>query len=166
MRSLTAIGILFALASVAGAVAPPAPGGHWAFRPPRRPPVPGVRAAHGPHTPVDAFVVARLEAAGLALAPAAARGVLIRRLSLDLVGLPPTPEEVDAFAADTRPDAYPRLVERLLADPRHGERWGQHWLDVVRYAESNGYEADGERPQSWRYRDWVVRALNGDLPYD
>src|SRR5262249_61613307 len=84
----------------------------------------------------------------------------------DLPGLPPPPEEVQRFLADTRPGAYERVVERLLASPHHGERWAQHWLDVARYAETNGYEADGERPQAWRYRDWVVRAFNADRPYD
>ena len=103
---------------------------------------------------------------GFAHAPEADRVALIRRVTFDLTGLPPTPAEVDAFLADDRPDAYERLVDRLLASPRYGERWAQHWLDLAHYADSNGFEADAERPDAWRYRDWVVRALNADMPYD
>jgi hypothetical protein len=117
-------------------------------------------------TPPDAFVLARLEAVGLRPAPTASRSDLIRRVTFDLTGLPPTPEEVEEFLRDARPDAYARAVDRLLSSPAYGERWAQHWLDVVRYAESNGYEADGERPHAWRYRDYVIRAFNDDLPYD
>src|SRR5262249_15688952 len=117
-------------------------------------------------TPVDAFVLARLDAAGLRPSAAADRAALLRRVTYDLTGLPPTPEELDAFLKDTRSDAYVRVVDRLLASPHHGERWAQHWLDVVRYAESNGYESDGERPHAWRSRDYVVRSLNEDKPYD
>jgi hypothetical protein len=112
------------------------------------------------------FIFARLEAAGLRPAPPADRLTLLRRVTFDLTGLPPAPEEQDAFLADDRPGAYERVVERLLASPHYGERWAQHWLDVARYAETNGYEADGERPQAWRYRDYVVAALNADKPYD
>src|SRR5206468_616586 len=102
----------------------------------------------------------------LAPSPEADRATLIRRLSLDLLGLPPTPEEVDAFLGDGRPDAYERLVDRLLASPHYGERWGRHWLDAARYADSDGYEKDTGRPFAWRWRDWVINALNRDLPYD
>ena len=91
---------------------------------------------------------------------------MIRRVTFDLTGLPPSPDEVAAFVADNRPDAYERLVDRLLASPQYGERWGQHWLDLAHYADSNGFELDAERPDAWRYRDWVVNALNADLPYD
>ncbi len=91
---------------------------------------------------------------------------LIRRVTFDLTGLPPSPDEVAAFVGDHRPDAYERLVDRLLASPHYGERWGQHWLDLAHYADSNGFELDAERPDAWRYRDWVVHALNADLPYD
>jgi hypothetical protein len=115
---------------------------------------------------VDAFILARLERAGLHPAPPADRTTLLRRVTFDLTGLPPAPAEIDAFLADSRPDAFAHVVDRLLASPHYGERWAQHWLDVVRYAESNGYEADGERPHAWRYRDYVIRAFNDDLPWD
>jgi hypothetical protein len=117
-------------------------------------------------TPVDAFIRAGLDRAGLTPAAPAGREALLRRVTFDLTGLPPTPRERDNFLQDTRPDSYARVVERLLASPHYGERWAQHWLDVARYAESNGYELDGERPQAWRYRDYVVRSFNRDLPYD
>jgi hypothetical protein len=139
---------------------------HWAFEPPQRPAPPHVSDPAWVRTPVDAFVLARLDTAGLRPSAAADRAALLRRVTYDLTGLPPTPEELDAFLKDTRSDAYVRVVDRLLASPHHGERWAQHWLDVVRYAESNGYEADGERPNAWRYRDYVVRSLNEDKPYD
>jgi hypothetical protein len=117
-------------------------------------------------TPVDTFILGRLEAAGLAPSPPADKLALLRRLYLDLVGLPPSPEEQDAFLADSSPDAYEKVVDRLLTSPHYGERWAQHWLDVVRFGESNGYEADGDRPHAWRYRDYVVRSFNADKPYD
>src|SRR5205814_5726376 len=104
--------------------------------------------------------------ANLTSSPAADRRVLIRRLTFDLIGLPPTPEEIDEFLADVRPDADERLVDRLLASPHYGERWARHWLDVVRFGESNGFERDLPRYNSWPYRDWVVNALNAGLPYD
>jgi hypothetical protein len=116
-------------------------------------------------TPVDSFILARLEAAGLPPSPPADRLALLRRLYLDLVGLPPSPEEQDAFLADSSPGAYETIVDRLLTSPHYGERWAQHWLDVVRFGESNGYEADGDRPHAWRYRDYVVRSFNADKPY-
>jgi hypothetical protein len=115
---------------------------------------------------VDAFILARLEQEGLKPAPAVDRATLLRRVTLDLTGLPPTPNELDQFLRDTRSNAYARVVERLLASPHYGERWAQHWLDVVRYAESNGYEIDAERPHAWLYRDYVIRAFNEDKPYD
>ena len=139
---------------------------HWAFKPPRRPALPAVTDAAWPRTSVDAFILARLDAAGLKPSAPADRATLLRRVSYDLTGLLPTSEELDAFLSDTRPDAYVRVVDRLLASPHYGERWAQHWLDVVRYAETNGYESDGERPSAWRYRDWVIQALNDDKPYD
>jgi hypothetical protein len=138
---------------------------HWAFKPPQRPPLPPVKAAEWVRTPVDQFIVSRLEHEGLHPSAEADRTTLLRRLSLDLIGFPPTVEEVDDFIQDTRPDAYTRQVERLLASPHYGERWARHWLDAARYADSDGYEKD--KPRSvYFYRDWVVNALNRDLPYD
>ena len=118
------------------------------------------------HNPIDNFILARLDAAGLKPADEATRPVLIRRLTFDLIGLPPTPEEIDAFVTDKSDDAYGRLVERLLASPRYGERWARHWLDLVRYADSDGYRIDEYRPNAWRYRDYVIRSFNNDKPYD
>lgn len=138
---------------------------HWSFIAPKRPTVPTVRARQRVRNPIDAFVLAKLEAQNMTLAPEADKRTLIRRLTFDLHGLPPTVEQIDAFLADNSPDAYEKLVDRLLASPHYGERWGQHWLDAVRYAESNGYELDGERPHAWRYRDYVIRSLNEDKPY-
>ncbi len=139
---------------------------HWSFQPPVRPEIPAVKNQKWIRNPIDAFILAKLEAAGMTPAPEADRLTLIRRVMLDLTGLPPTPEEVNAFLNDTRPGAYERLVDRLLASPHHGERWATYWLDVVRFAESNGYELDAERPQAWRYRDYVIRSFNADKPYD
>ena len=137
---------------------------HWGFVPPakHRPPV-----VKGPaRNPIDRFVLAKLEAAGRGFATETDRRTLVRRLTFDLLGLPPTPAEVDAFVVDPSPDAYETLVERLLASPHFGERQAQHWLDVVRFAESNGYENDGDRPHAWRYRDWVARAFAADKPFN
>ncbi len=138
---------------------------HWAFRPVRRSPVPAVRDRGWGRTAVDSFVAAMHEAKGLVPAPEAAHHTLIRRATLDLTGLPPSPEEVEAFVTDPRPDAYERVVERLLASPAYGERWGRHWLDVARHADSEGYENDAFRPFAWRYRDYVVRSFNDDKPF-
>ncbi|MBL9200897.1 MAG: DUF1549 domain-containing protein, partial [Opitutaceae bacterium] len=138
---------------------------HWSFRPLARPEVPRDPAAPS-QSPIDAFVTAKLKEHGLALSPPADARTLIRRLSFDLTGLPPTPAEVDAFVADRSPDAYARLVDRLLASPRYGERWARHWLDVVKFAESDGFERNNLRPNAWPYRDYVIRALNDDVPYD
>ena len=137
----------------------------WAIQPLRRPAVPNGGLAESSN-PIDAFVNAKLVGAKLQPAPRADRYVLVRRLSFDLTGLPPTPQEVEAFVQDDRPDAYERLVDRLLASPAYGARWGRHWLDLVRYAESDGYKQDTYRPEAWRYRDYVVDALNADVPYD
>jgi hypothetical protein len=139
---------------------------HWAYQPVRRPAVPAVKDASKVRDPIDAFVLARLEKEGIAPSPAADRNTLLRRVTLDLTGLPPTPEEVDAFAHDRGPDAYEKVVDRLLASPHYGERWARHWLDLARYADSDGYEKDTGRPHAWRYRQWVIDALNRDLPYD
>jgi mono/diheme cytochrome c family protein len=138
---------------------------HWAFVPPARHPSPTVKDATWPRNPLDRFVLSRLEHAGLSPSREADRTTLIRRLYLDLLGLLPSIPEVDAFVADERPDAYERLVDRLLSSPHHGERWGRHWLDLARYADSNGYSIDAPR-EIWSYRDWVVAALNRDLPFD
>ncbi len=138
----------------------------WALQPVRGPPLPAVTNAAWARTPIDHFVLARLEEGGLAPSPDADRRTLIRRLSFDLLGLPPSPDEVQEFAADGRPDAYERLVERLLASPHYGERWARHWLDVVRFGESDGFERNGPRLHAWHYRDWVVKALNAGMPYD
>jgi hypothetical protein len=143
-----------------------APGAtHWAFRAPQRPTPPPVRNAAWVRNPIDAFILARLEAQQIAPSPEADRATLIRRLSLDLTGLPPTPAEVDAFLADKSSDAYEKVVDRLLASPHYGERWGRHWLDAARYADSNGFSIDSAR-SIWKYRDWVIAALNRDLPFD
>jgi hypothetical protein len=154
----------------AGAVWPDALAGddapwkhHWAFRAPVRPPLPP--AAGWGRNPIDRFVLARLEKEGLKPSPEADRITLLRRLSLDLIGLPPSIAEVDAFVADTSEQAYEKVVDRLLASPHYGERWGRHWLDAARYADSDGFEKDKSR-QVWFYRDWVINALNRDLPYD
>jgi len=138
---------------------------HWAFRPPTRPTAPVVGKADWPKNDVDRFVLKRLEQEHLAPSPQADRVTLLRRLSLDLIGLPPTIAEVDAYLADTTSDAYAAQVERLLASPHYGERWGRHWLDAARYADSDGFEKDKSR-NVWMYRDWVINALNRDLPYD
>ena len=139
---------------------------HWAFQPINRPPVPGAINTAWERTPVDAFILARQREAGVVPAAVADRTTLIRRLSFDLLGLPPTPEEVDAFVNDDAPDAYDRLVERLLVSPHHGERWGRHWLDLARFAESNGHQHNRNRPHAWRYRDYVVESFNSGAAYD
>jgi hypothetical protein len=142
----------------------------WSFRPPVRPAVPNVNHAERVRTPIDAFILEKLEAKGLTLAPEAERLTLMRRVYFDLIGLPPSPEEIEAYLADTRPDAYERLVDKLLASPHHGERWGRHWLDSAGYSDSVGGDNDpGQlfvREGMWRYRDYVVRSLNADKPYD
>jgi hypothetical protein len=138
---------------------------HWAFVPPRRIEPPKVKYQEWPRNSIDRFVLARLENESVQPSPEADRVTLIRRLSLDLLGLPPMPEEVAGFVSDARPDAYERLVDRLLASPHYGERWGRWWLDAARYADSNGYSLDAPR-SIWKYRDWVVDALNRDLPFD
>jgi hypothetical protein len=139
---------------------------HWAFQPVKRPAAPPVKDAGWVRNEIDAFVLARLEKEGITPSPEADRLTLIRRLSLDLLGLPPTVEEVDAFVNDPAPNAYEKVVDRLLASPAYGERWGRHWLDLARYADSDGYEKDTGRPFAWRYRQWVIEALNADLPFD
>jgi hypothetical protein len=138
----------------------------WAFQPIQRPTVPfGSGGASGAN-PIDAFIEVELHGKGLKPNPPATRRELIRRAYFDLVGLPPTPEAIATFENEKSPEAWPRLIEHLLSLPQYGERWGRHWLDVARFAQSNGYERDGEKPESWRYRDYVVKAFNEDKPYD
>ncbi|WP_235905148.1 DUF1553 domain-containing protein [Tautonia marina] len=139
---------------------------HWAFQPIERPEPPAVADKSWVRNPIDAFILDRLEREGIAPSPEADRATLIRRLSLDLLGIPPTPEEVDAFVQDPASNAVETLVDRLLSSPHYGERWGRHWLDLARYADSDGYEKDNPRPEAFRFRDWVINALNSDLPFD
>ncbi len=138
---------------------------HWAFVAPERVAPPEVKNQKWVRNPIDRFILARLEKEGVAPSTEADRITLIRRLSLDLLGLPPRAEMVNAFLNDARPDAYERLVDQLLASPHYGERWGRWWLDAARYADSNGYSLDAPR-SIWEYRDWVIDALNQDLPFD
>jgi len=138
----------------------------WSFRPVKDPPPPALRDPRWARTEVDRFVLAKLEEKGLRPGADTDRRTLLRRVTFDLIGLPPTPEEIDAFLADTSPEAYARVVERLLASPHYGERWGRHWLDVVRYADTAGCNSDYPIPQHYRYRNWVIRAFNEDKPYD
>ena len=138
----------------------------WSFRPPVKLDPPRTKDLTWARSPIDGFLLAGLDAKDLKPAPDADRPTLIRRLSFDLIGLPPTPEEAEAFVRDRSSDAYEKLVDRLLASPRFGERWGRHWLDVARYAESSGKEANVVYPHAWRYRDWVIAAFNADEPYD
>src|SRR5882672_2960718 len=139
---------------------------HWSFVAPVRSAIPTVKNARWVRSPTDAFVLARLEKEGVAPSPEADRHTLIRRLHLDLVGLPPAPEQVREFLNDKSPDAYERLVDSLLASPHFGERWARHWLDLARYADTSGYQIDRPRPFAWLYRDWVIDAVNDDLPFD
>ena len=138
---------------------------HWAFIPPVQATPPAVKDSNWPRNAIDHFILARIEAAGLEASPEADKYTLARRLYLDLIGLPPTPEEVDAFVADSSSQAYEALVDRLLASPHYGERWARRWLDLARYADTNGYEKDRAR-SIWPYRDWVIAALNADMPFD
>ena len=160
-------------AAHADAVPPPEPGtnaadrNHWAFRPPRRPSTPRLKDESRVRTPIDAFLLAALEEKNLTFSSEADRVTLLRRAYFDLLGLPPTPQEVDRFLADSSFDAYKKLIDRLLASPHYGERWGRHWLDIAGYADSEGGEAaDQLRDLAWRYRDYVIRAFNADKPYD
>ncbi|HEY4263341.1 MAG TPA: DUF1549 domain-containing protein, partial [Schlesneria sp.] len=137
----------------------------WSLQPVRRPRVPSSISKAG-HSPIDAFIRTKLDAAQIQPAPPADRATLMKRLSFDLLGLPPSYDEIEEFVNDSSPDAYERLVDRLLASPHFGERWGRLWLDTVRYADTCGYERDQEKPFAWKYRDWVVQAINEDMPHD
>ena len=139
---------------------------HWAYQPLSFAAPPAVKNEAWCRTPIDRFVLAKLEEKAIAPNGPIERRKLIRRVYFDVLGLPPTPEEVDAFVADPAADAYEKLVDRVLANPHFGERWGRHWLDVARFAESHGFEQDYDRPNAYHYRDFVIRALNDDLPYD
>jgi mono/diheme cytochrome c family protein len=141
---------------------------HWAFQKPKEPAIPAVKKSGWVRSPVDTFVLAKLEVKGLSPAPQADKRTLIRRATFDLTGLPPTPDEVAAFESDPSPDAFAKVIDRLLASPAYGERWGRYWLDIARYADTKGYVFEEERrfPFAYTYRDWVIRALNEDLPYD
>ena len=138
----------------------------WSYKPLRRPSVPEVKDPVWSHSPIDAFLLDRLESNGLKPNGPASKRELIRRASFDITGLPPTLEEVEAFQNDSSPEAWEKVIDRLLASPHYGEKWARHWLDIVRYAESNGFERDSDKPHIWRYRDYVIDALNADLPYD
>ncbi len=138
---------------------------YWAYRPLKRPQVPSVNASDWVSNPIDAFILEKLEAHGLTPAAPASKLTRIRRVYYDLTGLPPSPEAVEAFLNNTAPDAYEKLIDKLLKSPRYGEKWGRHWLDLVRYAETNGYENDSDKPYVWRYRDYVINAFNQDKPY-
>ncbi|HEY2414733.1 MAG TPA: DUF1549 and DUF1553 domain-containing protein [Pirellulaceae bacterium] len=140
---------------------------HWSFQPIRRADLPSIHSSSfSIHNSIDAFIRAKLAAKSIEPRPEAPRHTLVRRLSFDLTGLPPTPDELVTFVADNSPDAYERLADRLLASPAFGQRYGQYWLDLARFAETDGYEHDKVRPQAWKYRDWVIAALNSDMPYD
>ncbi len=138
---------------------------HWAWKAPARPMIPIVRGVQIAN-PIDAYIRLGLEKAGLVAARPASREQLIRRVTFDLIGLPPTPGEIDSFLHDPAPNAWEKVIDRLLASPHYGERWARHWLDLVRYADTNGFEFDEPRPNAWRYRDYVIRSLNADKPYD
>jgi len=153
-------------AASAGKASAAGEGAHWSFRPLRAPRAPAVRDGSWVRSPIDAFVLAGLRAKGLKPAPPVSRPTLIRRATFDLTGLPPTPAEVDAFVRDPAPDAYEKLIDRLLASPRYGEKWGRYWLDSVRYADSNGLDENYHYAHAFRYRDYVIDAFNRDLPYD
>src|SRR5579883_1718096 len=144
----------------------PAARNHWAFQPVKPASPPPVKDSSWVRNPIDAFVLAGLERRGWPPSPAAPPHALLRRLYLDLLGVPPNPEELDAFLKDPTPRALDRVADELLARPEYGERWARHWLDVARYAETNGYERDGPKPSAWRYRDYVIDAFNKDKPFD
>ncbi len=139
---------------------------HWSLQPLRNVPLPAVRHQYWPQSPIDNFILSALEARDLAPAPPADRRTLLRRVTFDLIGLPPKAAEIDAFLADDSPEAFTKVVDRLLDSPHYGERWARHWLDLVRYAETCGHELDADIPDAWRYRDYVIRAFNADVPYD
>jgi len=137
----------------------------WSLQPIHQPVFPAIKNSGWVLEPIDTFILSKLESSGLAPAPETDRRTYLRRVKFDLLGLPPTPQEIEQFQTDRAPDAYEKLVDRLLASPHYGERWGRHWLDVVRFAESHGYETNELRRSAWPYRDWVIRAFNADKPF-
>jgi mono/diheme cytochrome c family protein len=160
-------GLLGDTAKIKPGPIPPDAKNYWAYQPVKKPAVPEVKnTGFAIRNPIDAFVASKWAAKGLTPVAPADRAALIRRAYYDLTGLPPTPDEVDVFLKDTAADAYEKLIDKLLASPHYGEKWGRHWLDVVRYAETNGYERDGPKPYAWRYRDYVIKSFNADKPYD
>jgi hypothetical protein len=166
-RTIAIAAVALAFTAARPATAAPLDGQkHWAFIPVKRPATPAAADPIWSRNPIDRFIRARMQASGIQPAPPADRRTLIRRLYLDLIGLPPAPADVQAFLDDTSPDALARVVDRLLARPQYGERWARHWMDVARYADTNGYERDGAKPNAWRYRDYVINALNDDKPYN
>jgi len=166
-RQLLALTLtLLSVANLDAAVQAKRASDHWAFQPLADPAVPQPRDTRWSRTDLDRLIRADQESKGLKPNGEADRRVLIRRAYFDLLGLPPTPEEVQTFSADPDPQAYEKLIQRLLDNPHYGERWGRHWLDVVRYADSNGYRYDDDQPAAFHYRDFVIRAFNQDLPYD
>ena len=168
LRAVGPVVVLMLLAPglVLGEPSAPAPSRPWAFTRPEPSPLPPVANDARVENEIDRFLLARLEERGLSYAPEASRVRLLRRVTFDLIGLPPTPEELDAFLRDDDPRAYEKVVDRLLADPRYGERWARRWLDLARYADTAGYEGDPDLPHAWRYRDYVIDAFNGDKPFD
>src|SRR5687767_12278178 len=138
---------------------------HWAYRPLEMPAVLPSNPNEAATNPIDRFIVAGLSGRGMKPSPPADRRTLLRRVYFDLTGLPPTPEEMKAFVGDASPDAYEKVVDRLLASPRYGERWARHWMDVVHFAETHGLDQDRPRPHAWPYRDYLIRAFNADKPY-
>ncbi len=166
LRAWIDAGAKYPAAASTGQVRPAKEKQHWAFRPITRPAPPAVKQGGWGRNPIDAFILARLESAAIRPSPEADRRVLLRRVSLDLTGLPPSIEEMETFLADDSADAYERQVERLLASPHFGEKWARSWLDQARYADSDGYEKDWFRPWAWRWRNWVIEAINRDLPFD
>jgi len=170
IRQLAIALVSVAAISIGPAAAAAPPGSSdatwWSFRPLTSPPAPVAGDATWPRTPVDAFISRSHRRHGLAPSAAAGPRTLIRRVTIDLTGLPPTPDEVARFLADGSVEAYPRLVERLMQSPRYGERWARHWLDVIHYGDTHGYDKDKLRPNAWPYRDYVVRAFNADKPFD
>src|SRR5258706_3022658 len=163
--ALFALFALFGFVAWSEDTAPPAKNDHWAFKSAGRSNVPAVKSRSWPRNSIDQFVLAKLEAEKLMPSAEADRVTLIRRLTFDLTGLPPTPEEVGQFVFDKDPVAYEKIIDRLLASPRYGERWARHWLDVVHYGESHGYDKDKPRTNAWPYRDYVIEAFNKDKPY-